>query len=90
MMGWKQSATIIEEDNSACVAAAGTPHITRGLRHLELAHHYLKEKTTDGTCIVTKVKSENNNSDSRTKRVPLQFFNASTSRPVNRDLRNNL
>ena len=89
-MGWKQSATITEEDNSACVAAAGTPHITRGLRHLELAHHYLKEKTTDGTCIVTKVKSENNNSDIRTKRVPLQFFKASTSRPVNRDLRNNL
>jgi hypothetical protein len=89
-MGWKQSATIIEEDNSACVAAAATPHITRGLRHLELAHHYLKEKTTDGTCIVTKVKSENNNSDIGTKRVPLPLFNALTSRLVNRDLRKNL
>jgi hypothetical protein len=48
MMGWKQSATAssacveedIEEDNSACVAAASVPHITRGLRHLDIAEHY--------------------------------------------------
>ena len=71
MMGWKQSASIIEEDNSTCVARAATLHTTRGLRHLELAHHCLKEKTTDGTCIVTKVKSGNDNSDIGTKRVPL-------------------
>jgi hypothetical protein len=90
MMGWKQSATVIEEDNSACVAAAATPHITRGLRHLELAHHYLKEKATDGTCIVTKVKSEDDNSDIGTKRVPQSLFNALTSRLVNRDKRSNL
>jgi hypothetical protein len=48
MMGWKQSATLIEEDDSACVAAASVPHITRGLRHLDLAEHYLQEKTQDG------------------------------------------
>ena len=34
MMGWKQEATVIEEDNSACVAASQTLQITRGLRHL--------------------------------------------------------
>ena len=34
MMGWEQSPTVIEEDNSACVAAATTIQITRGLRHL--------------------------------------------------------
>jgi hypothetical protein len=37
------------------VAAAQVPHITRGLRHLDLAEHYLKEKTSDGTCLVVKV-----------------------------------
>jgi hypothetical protein len=57
MMGWKQSATVTDEDNSACVAAAAIPHITRGLRHLELDEHYLKEKTQDGTCFVVKEAS---------------------------------
>jgi hypothetical protein len=69
-MGWKQSPTVIEEDNAACIACASTPHITRNMRHIELAHHFLKEKTTDGTCIVTK----DNNSDIGTKRVPLPLF----------------
>jgi hypothetical protein len=66
MMGWKQSATVIAEDNSGCVAAAAVPHMTRGLRHLDLAEHYLKEKTTDGTCLVIKVTSADNNADSGT------------------------
>jgi hypothetical protein len=89
-MGWKQSPTVIEEDNAACVACASTPHITRNMRHIELAHHFLKEKTTDGTCIVTKVRTEDNNSDIGTKRVPLPLFISLTSRLVNRELRNNL
>ena len=67
------------------IIAVATPHITRGLRHLEFAHYYLKEKRTDGTCIVTKVKSENNNSDIGAKRVPLPLFNTLTSSLVNRD-----
>jgi hypothetical protein len=89
-MGWKQSPTVIQEDNAACVACASTPHITRKKRHIELAHHFLKEKTTDGTCIVTKVRTEDNNSDIGTKRFPLPLFISLTSRLVNRDLRNNL
>jgi hypothetical protein len=44
------------------------------MRHVELAHHFLKEKTTDGTCIVTKLRTEDNNLDIGTKRVPLPLF----------------
>jgi hypothetical protein len=44
-MGWKKYATVIVEDNSTCVVATQVPHITRGLRQLDLAEHYLKEKT---------------------------------------------
>ena len=69
-MGWRQYATVMEEDNSACVAAAQVPHITRGLRHLDLAEHYLKEKTLDGTCLVVEVASADNNADIGTKRIP--------------------
>jgi hypothetical protein len=74
MMGWKQSTTVIEQDNSACVAAASVPHITRGMRHLDLAERHLKEKTQDGTCLVVKVASADNNADIGTKRVPLVNF----------------
>ena len=36
-MGWIQQPTIIQEDNQACVYALEAKHMTRNLRHLELA-----------------------------------------------------
>ena len=44
MMGFPQDATIIEEDNQACVYASEIPHLTRGMRHLDLAEMSIKEK----------------------------------------------
>ena len=44
--------------------------MTRNLRHLELAHLWFKEIVADGTCIIEKVDSKENNSDIGTKRVP--------------------
>ena len=55
MMGWKQAPTIIEEDNSACVAASTTLQITRGLHHLPLAENWFKEKVHEGT--VSKISN---------------------------------
>ena len=37
LMGFPQDATIIEEDDQACVYASEIPHMTRGMRHLDLA-----------------------------------------------------
>ena len=50
-IGWKQGPTIIEEDNQACVYASEAKHMTRNLRHLDLAQLWLKEKVADETCI---------------------------------------
>ena len=44
LMGFPQDATIIEEDNQACVYASEIPHMTRGMRHLDLAELLIKEK----------------------------------------------
>ena len=44
LMGFPQDATIIEEDNQACVYASGIPHMTRGMRHLDLAELLIKDK----------------------------------------------
>ena len=74
MMGWKQEPTIIQEDNSACVHASKTTQITRGLRHLSLAQNWFKEKVADGTCIIEKVATTENNSDIGTKRLARPIF----------------
>ena len=44
LMGFPQDATIIEEDNQACVYASEIPHMTRGMRHLDLAELLIKDK----------------------------------------------
>jgi hypothetical protein len=90
MMGWKQDATVIEEDNSACVAASQTLQITRGLRHLPLAENWLKEKVHDKTCIIVKVPTQDNNADIGTKRLDHGTFNKLTSQIVDRVLRDNI
>ena len=54
LMGFPQDATIIGEDNQACVYASEIPHMPRGMRHLDLAELLIKEKveakekTTEG------------------------------------------
>ena len=89
-MGWIQQPTIIEEDNSACVASSEVTHITRGLRHLDLAQFWINEKVADKTCVVVKVASKDNNADTGTKRLLLPLFNALTYKLVDKTLRKNL
>ena len=90
MMGWKQAPTIIEEDNSACVAASTTLQITRGLRHLPLAENWFKEKVHEGTCVIQKVSTHDNTADIGTKRLNLPLFQKFAFQLVDRDNCNNL
>ena len=89
-MGWIQEPTPIEEDNAACVYASRVEHMTKNLRHIDLTDNWIKEKVKDGTCIIVKVDSVNNNSDIGTKRVGQSLFNALTHPLVDRQLRDNL
>ena len=89
-MGWIQQPTIIQEDNQACVYASEAKHMTRNLRHLELAQLWFKEKVADGTCIIEKVDSKENNSDIVTKRVPKFIFDYLTHKLVDKSLRTNI
>ena len=83
LMGFPQNATIIEEDNQACVYASEIPHMTRGMRHLDLAELLLKEN-------VDAKASADNTSDLGTKRLALPLFNKLTSRIIDKTLRVNL
>ncbi len=59
-IGWEQESTKIEKVNQAA-------NMIRNLRHLELCTNWIKEKVRDGTFILVKVASTDNNSDIGTK-----------------------
>ena len=86
-MGWLQVPTRLEEDNKACVDASIISHMTRGLRHLEITENFLEEKHADGTCVLVKIASSDNNSDIGTKRVTKQVFEKLTNEIVDKSLR---
>ena len=90
MMGWVQGPTPIEEDNQACIYHSKATHMTRNLRHLDLTENWVKEKVADGTCVVIKVKSCDNNSDIGTKRVSLPIFNKLLNPIIDQSQRRNL
>ena len=77
-MGFPQDATIIEEDNQACVYAPEIPHLTRGMKHLKLADVLIKEKVESSEIKLIKVASADNTSDLGTKRLALPLFNEFT------------
>ena len=64
--------------------------MTRNLRHPDLAQLWFKEKVADGTCIIEKVYSKENNSYIGTKRVPRHRFDYLTYNLLDRSLRTNL
>ena len=82
--------TKIEEDNQACVYASESKHMARNLRHLDLAQLWFKEKVADGTCVIVKVDSKENNSDIGTQRVSKIIFDYLTHNLIDKSLRTNI
>ena len=87
LMGFLQDATIIVEDNQTCVYAFEIPHMTRGMRHLDLAELLIKEKVEAKEIKRLKVASADNTSDLGTKRLALPLLNKLTSRIIDKSLR---
>ena len=69
LMGFPKDATIIEKDNQACVYASEVPHLTRGMKHLDLAEMLIKEKVESNEIKLLKVASADNTSDLGAKRL---------------------
>ena len=76
--------------NQACVYASEAKHMTRNLRHLELAQLWFEWNVADGTCIIEKVDSKENNSDIGTKRVPKFIFEYVIHKLGDKSLRTNI
>ena len=90
LMGFPQNATIIEEDNQACVYASEIPQLTKGMKHLDLAEMLSKEKVDSNEIKLLKVASADNTSDLGTKRSAQPLFNKLTSRIIDKSLKINL
>ena len=90
LMDFPQDATIIEEDNQACVYASEIPHHTRGMRHLDLAEMLIIEKVESKEIKLLKVASADNTSDLGTKKLALPQINKLISRIIDKSLRVNL
>ena len=63
LMVFPQDATIIEEDNQASAYASEIPHMTRGMRHLDLAELLIKKKVEAKEIKLLKVASADKTSD---------------------------
>ena len=90
LMGFPQDATVIEEDNKACVYASEIQHMTRRMCHLDLAEVLIKEIVDAKEIKLLKVASADNTSDLGTKGLALPLFNVLTSRIIDKTLRVNL
>ena len=90
LMDFPQDATIIEEDNQACVYASEIPHLTRGMKHLDPAEMLIKEEVESKEIKLLKVASADNTSDLGTKKLALPQINKLISRIIDKSLRVNL
>ena len=70
--------------------ASESKHMTRSLRHLDLAQLWFKEKVEDGTFIIVKVDSKENDLDIGTKRVSKIIFECLTYNLIDESLRTNI
>ena len=71
-------------------ATSESKHMTRNLRHLDLAQLWFKEKVEDGTCVIVKVDSKENDLDIGTKRVSKIIFECLTHNLIDKSLRTNI
>ena len=70
--------------------ASESKHMTRSLRHLDLAQLWFKEKVEDGTCVIVKVDPKENDLDIGTKRVSKIIFECLTYNLIDESLRTNI
>ena len=70
--------------------APESKHITRNLRHLDLAQLWFKKIIADGTCVIVKVDSKENKTDIGTKRVSKIIFEYLTHNFIDKSLRTNI
>ena len=68
----QQEATVIYEDNNACIAIAKGEGSFEASKHIELRFHYLKDKLNNGTIYFEELNTKDQRADLLTKPVSSQ------------------
>ena len=70
-LGFEQGeATNIFEDNHGCERLSKNPTVHNRTKHIDIRHHYVRERTEDGEVILRRIPSEDNPADLMTKTWP--------------------
>jgi hypothetical protein len=77
-MGYKQQGkTVIYEDNQPAIHIATNPVTSARSKHIDIKHHFVREKVEEGVILVKYVATEDNIADCLTK--PLEKIKFSSS-----------
>jgi len=63
------------EDNQSCIQLSQNPSHHRRTKHIDIRHHFIREKVEEGVVILRYITSENQQADILTKGLPVNKFN---------------
>ena len=66
----KDLTGLIECDNQATIAIANSERISDRTKHIDIRHHYIREKVSDKSIVVRWISTEEQLADLLTKRMP--------------------
>jgi hypothetical protein len=74
-LGFPQvSATVVHEDNNACITIAQSHYTSSNMRHVNINHHYIRELIEQKSIAVTYCPSNDMVADILTKAEPVHTF----------------
>ena len=65
---------VVHEDNEGAIKLAGNPLSSARSRHIDVRHHFLREKVAQKEIIVKYVESERQHADVLTKPLPRRLL----------------
>lgn len=73
--GFEQpSATVIHEDNNGCIALSVNPVNHKRNKHIDIRHHFIRDKVEDGTIVLSRLDTEEMLADILTKALAAPRF----------------
>ena len=73
-LGFDQGTTIVYEDNQSCIAMAKNPVHHARSKHIDIQHHFVREKVESGDIEVVYLPTEDMVADALTKPLPHPKF----------------
>ena len=79
-LGQPAAPNEVAEDNHACISLIANPETTGGAKHIDIAHHMVRERVAMGEVIFTYAPGAEVLADGMTKALPTPAFDTFRSR----------